>query len=263
MTYAKGSGTSSQTNFTGTSGTTTITTNGKVLGNITFNGVGGAWELQDALTSTGTLNVTNGSFATNDHNITVALFNSSNSNVRTISFGSSTVSITLALSVAFTFSTSTNLTFNAGTSTVKFIANSTATSGGSWGGKTFYNIWVNTTGTGVFQSTGSLTFNNLKIDAGRTFNVTTGSTLTGTSITATGTVGSIITWQSVTSTNTWNLVIGSGTIICDYLSLRDSAASGGATFYAGSHSTDVSNNSGWIFTDPPSSANTTAFFAFL
>lgn len=44
----------------------------------------------------------------------------------------------------------------------------------------------------------------------------------------------------------------SGTVTADYLSLKDSTATGGATFYAGSHSTDVSGNSGWIFTDIPS-----------
>lgn len=37
----------------------------------------------------------------------------------------------------------------------------------------------------------------------------------------------------------------------DYLVIQDSAAIGGAAWYAGTHSVDVSNNSGWIFTAPP------------
>lgn len=45
----------------------------------------------------------------------------------------------------------------------------------------------------------------------------------------------------------------SGIVSCDYLSLKDSVATGGATWYAGSHSTNVSGNSGWIFTGSPGS----------
>jgi hypothetical protein len=37
----------------------------------------------------------------------------------------------------------------------------------------------------------------------------------------------------------------------DFLDLRDMNATGGAEFYAGLHSTDISNNSGWIFNNSP------------
>jgi hypothetical protein len=37
----------------------------------------------------------------------------------------------------------------------------------------------------------------------------------------------------------------------DYVSLKDSTATGGASFYAGANSTDVSGNTGWTFTAPP------------
>lgn len=39
----------------------------------------------------------------------------------------------------------------------------------------------------------------------------------------------------------------SGIVSCDYLSLKDSTATGGATFYAGSNSTNISGNTGWLF----------------
>jgi hypothetical protein len=38
----------------------------------------------------------------------------------------------------------------------------------------------------------------------------------------------------------------------DYLSIKDSNATGGATWYAGANSVDAGNNTGWIFTAPPS-----------
>lgn len=44
----------------------------------------------------------------------------------------------------------------------------------------------------------------------------------------------------------------SGTVVCDYLDISNSNATGGATWYAGSHSEDTTNNDGWIFEDAPS-----------
>jgi hypothetical protein len=49
----------------------------------------------------------------------------------------------------------------------------------------------------------------------------------------------------------------------DYLSIQDSNATGGAAWYAGTTSTNVSNNLGWIFTAPPvGGAYAGNFFAF-
>jgi hypothetical protein len=43
----------------------------------------------------------------------------------------------------------------------------------------------------------------------------------------------------------------SGIVECDYLNLSNSTATGGATWYAGSHSINGGNNVGWHFTDVP------------
>lgn len=48
----------------------------------------------------------------------------------------------------------------------------------------------------------------------------------------------------------------SGTVECDYLDISNSNATGGATWYAGSHSVDTDNNDGWIFSDASTSVNT-------
>ena len=39
-------------------------------------------------------------------------------------------------------------------------------------------------------------------------------------------------------------------VSCDYLSIQDSSATGGALWYAGAHSVRVSNSGGWIYTAP-------------
>jgi hypothetical protein len=46
----------------------------------------------------------------------------------------------------------------------------------------------------------------------------------------------------------------------DYLSIKDSNATGGAAWYAGTHSTNVSNNLGWTFTAPPVPSATNSNF---
>lgn len=67
------------------------------------------------------------------------------------------------------------------------------------------------------------------------------------SFTATGSVGNVITLNSLTAATPWILQIASGYVNCDYLSLQDSTAQGGANFYAGANSTNVSGNTGWQF----------------
>jgi hypothetical protein len=91
----------------------TITTNGKTIANpITFDGIGGTWTMQDALTlgSTRTLTLTNGTLDLNGFTLTTGLFSSTNSNVRTLAFGTGNIVLTATSGTIFTTSTSTNLT---------------------------------------------------------------------------------------------------------------------------------------------------------
>ena len=71
--------------------TGTITSAGKSLGAITVIGAGITVDLADALTSSGAITVTSGTFTTNNFNVTATLLSSNNSNARTINLGSSTV----------------------------------------------------------------------------------------------------------------------------------------------------------------------------
>ena len=77
--------------FAATSGTKTITTAAVVFDNpFTFNGVGGSWQLQDALTSgaTRTCTLTAGTLGLNNFTLTTGTFSSTNTNTRTLAFGS-------------------------------------------------------------------------------------------------------------------------------------------------------------------------------
>jgi len=64
-----------------------------------------------------------------------------------------------------------------------------------------------------------------------------------------GTLDNVVLQEMITPTQV-KLHKTSGVVDCDYLDISNSNATGGATWYAGSHSNDTTNNDGWIFTDP-------------
>jgi hypothetical protein len=75
--------------------------------------------------------------------------------------------------------------------------------------------------------------------------------MTVTEFTASGEAGRVLTLQSSSNGTARTLKKTSGTVSVDYMSIRDSTATGGAGWYAGANSTSVSNNTGWVFTAPP------------
>ena len=157
---------SGQYNFRSTTTGKTITSNGQQIANTTtiFNGIGGGWVLQDAFNiGSGSISVINGSLDTNGFAVAAGTFSSSNSNVRSISFGASTVTVA---GTPIDFSTSTNLTFNAGTSSI--VSNTSAGVTFAGGGQTFYNF-SNTTGSAsTLTISGANTFNNFSITVNNT-----------------------------------------------------------------------------------------------
>lgn len=147
----------STTYFSATSGTQQITTNGKTLDfPLTFNGVGGSWQLQDNLTtgSTRAVTLTNGTLDLNNNTLSCGLFSSNNSNTRSIAFGTGNITLT-----------GSNATIWAGTG-------STSTAIGITGTPTVNCIYSGSTGTRTINGgsrtvlTESQVFN---------FNITAGS----------------------------------------------------------------------------------------
>jgi hypothetical protein len=118
---------SSTTTFGATSGTKTITTNGKTLDfTITFDGVGGTFQLLGNLTqgSTRLTTLTNGTLDLNSFTYSCGLFNSNNSNARTIAFGTGSIT-TNGTGTVWNITSATNMT-TTGTPVVN-ISNNTAT----------------------------------------------------------------------------------------------------------------------------------------
>ena len=170
----------------------TITTAGVTLNfPVTFNGVGGTWTLQDALTlgSTRALTLTNGSLALGSYTLTANTFSSSNANTRTLGFGTGKIVVVGSGATIWTTSTVTGLTVS-GTPVVE------ATYSGSVGTRTIT--------TGSLSEANSISF---KVTA-------------GTDIVATGAVnrdliltGFAGTWSNTVRTVYGNLTIPAGVTV--------------------------------------------------
>jgi hypothetical protein len=188
--------------FAATSGTKTINTAGVTFDcPFSFNGVGGTWQLQAALTSgsTRTCTLTNGTLDLAGYTLTTGLFSSTNSNVRTLAFGTGKIVLTGTSGIIFTYGTATNLTVTgtslvqatsggAGTRTLTF-----ATSGGTEANTINFEITsgsdtVSLAGTGGAAKnvnftgfTGTIDIPNAKTIYGN-FNFGSATSITGTSI---------------------------------------------------------------------------------
>lgn len=164
-------------------GTGTLTTAGKTFSAVTVDGDGITVTLGGAINlSNRSLVITRGNFDTANFSIAAGTFSSSNSNLRTISLGSSTISVGLGTSSDIFFSNTANLTFNAQTSQI----NVGSSVGGFNGGElTFNNVSFTSTGTGARTLAGSSTFNNLTLVAPSASGISTltiggNPTITGT-----------------------------------------------------------------------------------
>ena len=202
--------------FAATSGTKTINTAGMTVDRpFTFNGVGGTWRLEAALTSGATRNLshTAGTIDLNGYTLTTGTITSNNSNIRAIAFGLGKIVLIGSSTTVCTTTTATNLTLT-GSKNVELSYS------GSVGTRAISGADIATTipGTNVFNyiiTAGSdiITFNNARsygtIDFG-SYNAFTG-TLTNNSI---GIYGSFSLASGMTLTagaNTWTFKATSGT----------------------------------------------------
>ena len=248
--------------FGATSGTQQITTNAKTIDiRISFNGVGGTFQLQDALTMgfTRAATLTNGTLDLFGKTLTVGTDFTTALGTKNLTFNGGTLVCPTASTTAFNNAQPTGFTTTAGTGTGT-ISMTAATAKTFVGGGSTFNCTLNQGGAGALTITGSNTFSNITNTvqpASVLFTAATTSTFTNFSLS--GTAGNLITIGSVTAAS-HTLSKASGTVSSDYLSISRSTATGGAGWYAGANSTDGGNNSGWIFTAPPAPSGSNSNF---
>ena len=233
-------------------GTGTLTTAGKTFSPLTINGAGITVTLGDALNmSNRNLTLTQGTFNTSasNFNVTCNLLESDNANTRSFVLNGSTVTLVSGGATLF-MSNTTNLTFNAGTSTIVLVSNGTQFAPG--GNLTFYNISIQLSD-GTFNPGpigGTFTCNNFTVLApstGRIRSVQISGTITinGTLGVTSTTANTRIIFRSNILGTTRTLTVNTlSTPDCDF---RDITIAGTAAGTAPTRAGDCKGNSGIVF----------------
>jgi len=207
---------------------------------LTFNGVGGSWQLSGT-SSAPTVTLTNGTFSTNGNSLTVTTFDFTAAGTRTLN-----INTTLTINSAGTFK---------GISTGTTLTNTGTISGSGYTvdvpGLNIGNVSASSNIT-IGSSAVSYTINNLSVSSGGGGSVTlfAGSTLNiAGNLSIDGVSGNTNTLKSSTSGTQAYISKSSGTIITNNLYIIDSNATGGATWRAPTNygNIDGGNNSNWNF----------------
>jgi hypothetical protein len=229
-------------NFQATTTGKTITTNGVALASsLTFNGVGAEWTLGSALTNTGLMAFSNGTFSTANFNLTnsTGSVSTPTSTSFTLNLGSSVVSFA-GLSI-----TNDNFVINSGTSSITTgsLSNSPSVA------RSFYDL----TFTGDLSRSlgGNLTFRNLTFPALATSAIRT-NTLSG-NITVTGTLtvagsGAISRYMFLSDTigTTRTLTVATVGTLTD-VDFRDITVAGASSPWSGTRLGNAGGNTNITF----------------
>jgi phage baseplate assembly protein gpV len=246
------------------SGTGTITFAGRSLQQVSGNGVlftqyisiqtVGGIQLTSALTTTGgvTCVLTSGTLDLNGNTLTSSGYFGTGVGTKNLTFNGGTLVCTATTTSAFYNLYPTGFTTTAGTGTGTISMTGAGAKTFIGGGSTF-NCTLNQGGAGTLTITGANTFNNITNTVQPATVIFPASTITRflSNFQLSGTSGNLITINSSISGTAATLSLASGTVADNYLSIKDSTATGGATWYAGANSTNVSNVSGWIFANSP------------
>ncbi len=261
--------------FNATSGSSLITTNGVALNNaITFDGVGGTWVLQDALSTSRGLTLTNGTLDTNGKAVACTRVASVNSNTRALNLTNMTLTLNGLNLVVFDL-TGAGMTFSSAGSLIR--VNNTGSvltnvQNFNQGSLAFNNVEFFGTGPGNFSFTsatgasftsfannstaptltvlGNNTFGSFALtNPPDTLTLGAGSTQTIGVLTMSGAAGSPLAIRSTVPGTQARLSVPKNNVAGDYIDAQDCVATGGARWFAGKHGVNSGGNNGWRFTD--------------
>ena len=240
--------------FGATSGTRTITSNGKTMDfPINFNAPGATYALQDALTLGSTRNTafTAGTVNLAGFTLTTGTASSQGANTRNITFNGGTLLISGSGATAWnaTGAGGFSTTQGTGTGTISMTSASAKT---FVGGSFTYNCTLNQGGAGTLTITGANTFNDITNTNATASQITfpASTTTTVNAFTLSGSSGNLVSIRSSTGGTRFTLSKPSGTVSVSFLNIQDSNATGGATWNAFTSNGNVNsgNNLGWLFT---------------
>lgn len=251
MTWGAGA---SAISFTSSSAET-LRSNGKAISNnVTFNGTG-SWTLLDNFQNTvgaRILSISKGSVYANGFTISTSVFSCAGASVRLLDLANSAIVMGGTSATPWTVSGS-NLSMITAGSTISFTSNTTNALAFAGGGIGYGTVLVGGTGARTVTFTGANTFASLAVSGGvKTLVFPSGQTTTvgSAAISGSGSGAKTVLQSSTPGTPATLGKSGGGIVSLDYLSVQDIAASPVSIWFAGSHSTDVSGNTGWSFTPP-------------
>lgn len=246
--------------ITGASGTITITSNGKTVTNLTINAPGGLVQLADALrveAATGgpTLTLTAGHFDANDQDVYANNVAGSGSTTRTLSMGSGTWRLTRPTGSAqlWSFTTTTNLTFNKETANIIFTGPGSSTLNGQFagGGLTYNDVTFEAPAAGVARTTlisGANTFAHLNIGAGWSVALSANQTISNAPTWA-GTPSQPILFYGSDQFTARTISVASGIVSLAWGILQNITGAGGATFTS-VNTMSLGGVTGWTVNKP-------------
>jgi hypothetical protein len=233
----------------------TITSSGVSIPAITINSVVGTLDIADALSLTGTLTLTSGTFDAVSYNVTCSAFSSGNSNTRTLNMGSGLWTLT-GTGTLWNTGTTTNLTLNKDTANI-LLSNNTASitrtfTNGS--GTSFNKITIGgETSTSTTSFANDATYGELAstktVAHTVRFGVAAPRTINTWSIT--GTAGNVVSVISGIVGSQASFTLNNVTSGIDYLAVQDINVTTADKFYVGANSTDNGNNTNVYFTAAP------------
>jgi gliding motility-associated-like protein len=233
---------------------------------VNFTGNGGGWTLQDSLTVLQVIQHTRGRLNTNSHTVKSRAYLSTANNPRQLLLGNTTFTVNNLWRI-----NGTNMLFNSGQSHIILTANNAQMISENGQGFMYHNVsFLGTNNLNTLRCNnipvsynkvllsnntdiyGEHTFDSLLMMPGNLYQLEKGKTQ------------KILSYWLLRGNNCFPLTLQStqlgqqatvekttGTVAGDFLHMRDIAATGGATFFAGDNSSDIANNTGWNFSNSP------------
>jgi hypothetical protein len=255
--------------FAGTSKTQNIKSNGNanLKSKFYFNGSGTTFKLLDSLSSIPTsggekTNLNNGTIDLNGFTMTVREFEVTGNLSKSISFNGGSLVITGGSNSVYNSNSATNYTF-LDTGTISFTG--TTQKRIYTGSNSHSLVTLNNGGSGQLYLGTSGTWKDITATyLPSSFMFYLNTTQTVSQLTLSGTAGNLVTLEWYDIDLPAFISKSSGIVACDYLYITGIQAIGGATFYAGSHSINGGEATGWIFSNAPTPVTATGkmFLAF-
>jgi gliding motility-associated-like protein len=257
--------------FKANDGGNTIFTSGyTMLSPVIFNGNGGSWTLSSDFTSMMGVLLNQGSLNTDGYTLSCKSFLSTSGLARSLSMSHSVFNLNANDATAW-FVVPNQFSLDAGTSTINITgANGGITTSGA-GSLSYYNVFFKDSiacsdlrtvnaqcafNRVYFRSNaniwGNNSFDTLSFYPAKTYTLEAGiHQLILSKLDLSGNGCFPITLRSSIAGQQAGFYKSAGIVSAAYVEMHDQDATGGATFYAGNYSSDVSGNSGWIFNTGP------------